>query len=122
MPVADATRSEGACVAAAKLDPLPFGRYRWQNRCLAEQPPNGFAYRGDCVGSIVAENGLLAGELKKGRAGATGQRTGGKSSGMIPLSAMPRRVLGRTGLQVSVLGFGTAPLGDLYAKLDDATA
>ncbi len=41
---------------------------------------------------------------------------------MIPLSAVPRRVLGRTGLQVSVLGFGTAPLGDLYAKLDDATA
>src|SRR5262245_44991818 len=41
---------------------------------------------------------------------------------MIPLSAMPRRVLGRTGLQVSVLGFGTAPLGDLYAHLDDGTA
>jgi len=41
---------------------------------------------------------------------------------MIPLSAVPRRVLGRTGLQVSVLGFGTAPLGDLYAKLNDATA
>ena len=41
---------------------------------------------------------------------------------MIALSAMPRRVLGRTGLAVSVLGFGTAPLGDLYAKLDDATA
>ena len=41
---------------------------------------------------------------------------------MIPLSAVPRRVLGRTGLQVSVLGFGTAPLGDLFAKLDDAAA
>src|SRR5215204_691464 len=43
-------------------------------------------------------------------------------SDMIPLSAVPRRPLGRTGLQVSVLGFGTAPLGDLFAKLDDATA
>ncbi len=41
---------------------------------------------------------------------------------MIPVSAVPRRVLGRTGLSVSVLGFGTAPLGDLYAQLDDGTA
>jgi D-threo-aldose 1-dehydrogenase len=35
---------------------------------------------------------------------------------------VPRRVLGRTGLEVSALGFGTAPLGDLYARLDDGTA
>jgi D-threo-aldose 1-dehydrogenase len=41
---------------------------------------------------------------------------------MIPLSAESRRVLGRTGLQVSVLGFGSAPLGDLFAQLDDSTA
>jgi len=41
---------------------------------------------------------------------------------MVPMSAIPRRVLGRTGLEVSVLGFGTAPLGDLYARLDDGTA
>jgi D-threo-aldose 1-dehydrogenase len=41
---------------------------------------------------------------------------------MIPVSAVPRRVLGRTGLSVSVLGFGTAPLGDLFAHLDDGTA
>ncbi|MBV9529719.1 MAG: aldo/keto reductase, partial [Bradyrhizobium sp.] len=41
---------------------------------------------------------------------------------MISRSAMPRRALGRTGLEVSVVGFGTAPLGDLYARLDDATA
>jgi D-threo-aldose 1-dehydrogenase len=41
---------------------------------------------------------------------------------MNPPSAMPRRPLGRTGFAVSVLGFGTAPLGDLYARLDDATA
>src|SRR5262249_36083304 len=46
----------------------------------------------------------------------------GRSSGMNRLSALPRRTLGRTGLQVSVLGFGTAPLGDLYSRLDDATA
>ncbi|MBR0800613.1 aldo/keto reductase [Bradyrhizobium jicamae] len=39
-----------------------------------------------------------------------------------PASALPRRRLGRTGLDVSVLGFGTAPLGDLFAHLDDATA
>ena len=37
-------------------------------------------------------------------------------------SAVPRRTLGRTGLCVSTLGFGAAPLGDLYARLDDGTA
>jgi len=41
---------------------------------------------------------------------------------MSPSSGLPRRTLGRTGLEVSVLGFGTAPLGDLFARLDDATA
>jgi D-threo-aldose 1-dehydrogenase len=41
---------------------------------------------------------------------------------MASLSALPRRPLGRTGLQVSALGFGTAPLGDLYGELDDGTA
>jgi D-threo-aldose 1-dehydrogenase len=41
---------------------------------------------------------------------------------MASPSALPRRPLGRTGLHVSVLGFGTAPLGDLYKPLDDATA
>jgi hypothetical protein len=35
----------GACVAAARLDPLPFRRYRCQNRGPAEQPLNGFAHR-----------------------------------------------------------------------------
>jgi D-threo-aldose 1-dehydrogenase len=41
---------------------------------------------------------------------------------MKPVFAVPRRALGRTRLQVSVLGFGTAPLGDLYVQLDDGTA
>ena len=41
---------------------------------------------------------------------------------MSPLSTVPRRAVGRTQLQVSVLGFGTAPLGDLYLQLDDRTA
>ncbi len=36
--------------------------------------------------------------------------------------AFAARPVGRTGLSVSVLGFGAAPLGDLYAKLDDAEA
>jgi D-threo-aldose 1-dehydrogenase len=45
-----------------------------------------------------------------------------KSSDMTPQSTLPRRVLGRTGLSVSALGFGTAPLGDLFAHLDDTTA
>src|SRR5438552_1309602 len=41
---------------------------------------------------------------------------------MVSQSALPRRALGRTGLHVSALGFGTAPLGDLFARLDDGTA
>jgi D-threo-aldose 1-dehydrogenase len=41
---------------------------------------------------------------------------------MASLSTLPRRPLGRTGLEVSALGFGTAPLGDLYSRLDDGTA
>jgi D-threo-aldose 1-dehydrogenase len=41
---------------------------------------------------------------------------------MKPVFAVPRRALGRTHLQVSVLGFGTAPLGDLFVQLDDGTA
>jgi D-threo-aldose 1-dehydrogenase len=41
---------------------------------------------------------------------------------MTPFSTVPRRAIGRTQLQVSVLGFGTAPLGDLYLQLDDRTA
>lgn len=41
----------------------------------------------------------------------------------MPTSAtIPRRMLGRTGLEVTALGFGSAPLGDIYEVLDDATA
>src|SRR5258707_8759304 len=36
--------------------------------------------------------------------------------------SLPTRKLGRTGLDVTVLGFGAAPLGDIYEVLDDATA
>jgi len=36
--------------------------------------------------------------------------------------SLATRTLGRSNLTVTVLGFGTAPLGDLYARLDDATA
>lgn len=35
---------------------------------------------------------------------------------------MPQRQLGRSGLSVSALGFGGAPLGDLYARIDEAEA
>ncbi|MDR6869222.1 D-threo-aldose 1-dehydrogenase [Bosea sp. BE125] len=35
---------------------------------------------------------------------------------------IPSRTLGRSGLSVSTLGFGGAPLGDLYARLDEAQA
>ena len=35
---------------------------------------------------------------------------------------LPTRRLGRTGIAVSEIGFGAAPLGDLYGHLDEATA
>src|SRR4029079_19396402 len=41
---------------------------------------------------------------------------------MVVHMALPTRKLGRTGLDVTVLGFGAAPLGDIYEVLDDATA
>jgi D-threo-aldose 1-dehydrogenase len=41
---------------------------------------------------------------------------------MSALSTVPRRKLGKTRLDVSILGFGTAPLGDLFVRLDDGTA
>lgn len=37
-------------------------------------------------------------------------------------SALPLRPLGRSGLEVTTLGFGGAPLGDLYAQIDEPTA
>lgn len=41
---------------------------------------------------------------------------------MTPDPALAPRPLGRSRLPVSTLGFGGAPLGDLYAHLDEATA
>jgi D-threo-aldose 1-dehydrogenase len=41
---------------------------------------------------------------------------------MSPVSVLSRRQLGRTGLDVSVLGFGTAPLGDLFVRIPDEMA
>jgi D-threo-aldose 1-dehydrogenase len=37
-------------------------------------------------------------------------------------AALPMRALGCCGLEVTVVGFGAAPLGDLYSRLDDVTA
>jgi D-threo-aldose 1-dehydrogenase len=36
--------------------------------------------------------------------------------------SLPTRTFGRTGLTVTTLGLGGAPLGDIYEQLDDATA
>ncbi|HEV7256678.1 MAG TPA: aldo/keto reductase [Bosea sp. (in: a-proteobacteria)] len=41
---------------------------------------------------------------------------------MLSVSALAPRPLGRSALSVSTLGFGAAPLGDLYARLDEAQA
>ena len=35
---------------------------------------------------------------------------------------LPTRPLGKTGIPVTVLGFGGAPIGDLYERLDEGTA
>src|SRR6202040_1114870 len=40
----------------------------------------------------------------------------------LPSRKLPMRQLGRTSLSVSAIGFGSAPLGDLYAKLDEEAA
>ena len=40
----------------------------------------------------------------------------------ISRDALPRRRLGRTAVEVTIVGFGGAPLGDLYAPLDDDVA
>lgn len=40
----------------------------------------------------------------------------------MTISALPFRPLGRSGLRVTPLGFGGAPLGDLYAQIDEASA
>lgn len=37
-------------------------------------------------------------------------------------NALGTTVLGRTGIKVSPVGFGTAPLGDFFERLDEATA
>ena len=41
---------------------------------------------------------------------------------MPEAAPIPTRRLGRASLAVTVLGFGAAPLGDLFAKLDEAAA
>jgi D-threo-aldose 1-dehydrogenase len=41
---------------------------------------------------------------------------------MATSDGIPMRKLGRTGLEVSALGFGSAPLGDIYEVLDDRVA
>jgi D-threo-aldose 1-dehydrogenase len=40
----------------------------------------------------------------------------------MTMTAIDHRPLGRTGLMVSALGFGCAPLGDLYGAIDEAVA
>lgn len=35
---------------------------------------------------------------------------------------LPRRTLGRTGLRVSVLGFGASPLGGVFEAVDEVRA
>jgi D-threo-aldose 1-dehydrogenase len=45
-----------------------------------------------------------------------------REESVSPIAALPRRRLGRSDVEVSVLGFGGAPLGDLYALLDDGDA
>lgn len=43
-------------------------------------------------------------------------------TGAASKMTLPTRPLGRTGIPVSVIGFGAVPIGDLYERLDEATA
>ena len=38
------------------------------------------------------------------------------------MSIIPKRTLGRTSIEISELGFGGAPLGDLFEKVSDVCA
>jgi D-threo-aldose 1-dehydrogenase len=38
------------------------------------------------------------------------------------MAAIPLRTLGKSGLRVSALGFGSAPLGEIYARIDERQA
>jgi hypothetical protein len=68
----------GRSGGGSEIGSLPFGCYRWQNHCLARATSQRLRpSAGDCVGVTVNGNSLLAGKLKKGSTGATGQRTGG---------------------------------------------
>lgn len=74
------------------------------------------------AGGYNRRDGPVASNVKKRHAAAAGQAVEEKPVDATARFALPRRALGRTRLQVSVLGFGTAPLGDLYVQLDDDTA
>lgn len=50
--------------------------------------------------------------------GEESSQNGGSETG----STLPQRILGRTGLRVSALGFGGANIGDLYFRVDEETA
>jgi D-threo-aldose 1-dehydrogenase len=80
------------------------------------------ALAGRMAGGYNRRDGPVASNVKKRQTATAGQADEEKPVDATPRSALPRRVLGRTRLQVSVLGFGTAPLGDLYVQLDDDTA
>lgn len=41
---------------------------------------------------------------------------------MTQVLALPSRPLGRSGIDVSILGFGCAPLGELYSRIDEDVA
>jgi D-threo-aldose 1-dehydrogenase len=45
-----------------------------------------------------------------------------REESVSPLLPLPRRRLGSSDIELSVLGFGGAPLGDLYTRLDDGDA
>ena len=65
-------------------------------------------------------SGPATGAAPEAAPGSAPGAASGSASGTA--TGMPRRRLGRSGLAVTALGFGGAPLGDLYARLDDATA
>lgn len=45
-----------------------------------------------------------------------------KARNALASTGLGKTVLGKTGIEVSPVGFGTAPLGDFFERLDEATA
>src|ERR1044072_3687788 len=103
-------RSSRACAAASRNGCGASRRKsRASSRCATASPS------GRALPPISRRSGA-----SRSASGASGATTG--RSTRDAMTGLPTRPLGRAGLNVSILGLGCAPLGDLYDLLDDDVA